>query len=489
MTKILFVNPNKWGRGITTIWLASHIAISKSKNCKVKLFDCTFYKNWTDSELVFNTENKQYKKTNYFEKVKFNDNDIYEDFQNEVNKFNPDLIFWSAFSAHIHGEGEYVNLQYGYELIQKTSHNALLITGGIQGTASIDYLFEAYPKIDLFISGDSELVLKEVLENFDSNETLINNKEKLKKIDGISYLSLNSKKPISNKRQKMISNLDEIPFYDYSEFDEKVFYRPYNGKVIKAIDYELSRGCIYSCSYCVETVIQKYYGFKKKTKNGAILNSNKFLRSKSAQRIYDELSYYKLKYGIELVRSQDTNFLTIDRKVLLELERLILDKPLNLKIYIETRPEGINEKTVKILKNLGVDGVGMGIELSSDEFRENNLNRFASQNKIINAFKILEKNHIKRTSYNIIGLPDQDENSILDTIKFNKKLKPDNVTVAFFSPFLGTMEEEKIHTQYKDIRNKKNLDPQLRYISKNSKISLEKLIFYKKNFTSMVFEN
>ena len=62
----------------------------------------------------------------------------------------------------------------------------------------------------------------------------------------------------------------------------------------------------------------------------------------------------------------------------------------------------------------------MGIELSGEEFRESELNRFANQNKIINAFKLLRENQINRTSYNIIGLPNQTEDSILNTIEFNK---------------------------------------------------------------------
>ena len=60
---------------------------------------------------------------------------------------------------------------------------------------------------------------------------------------------------------KIISDMDEISEYDYSLFDDQIFLRPYNGKVIKSVDYELSRGCVYACSYCVETTIQQYYGF------------------------------------------------------------------------------------------------------------------------------------------------------------------------------------------------------------------------------------
>ena len=38
-------------------------------------------------------------------------------------------------------------------------------------------------------------------------------------------------------------------------------------------------------------------------------------------------------------------------------------------------------------------------ELSSDKFREHNLNRFVDSKKIIRAFKILKKNKINTTAY------------------------------------------------------------------------------------------
>ena len=38
MAKVLLINPNKWGRGITHIWIASHAGILKRNNHKVELF-------------------------------------------------------------------------------------------------------------------------------------------------------------------------------------------------------------------------------------------------------------------------------------------------------------------------------------------------------------------------------------------------------------------------------------------------------------------
>ena len=118
MAKILFVNPNKWGRGITHIWIASHSGILKRNNHTVELFDATFYSDWSLNEVKFQTKNKMYKQTNYDDYLKFNSNNVLDDLQKKIFEFSPDFIFWSAISSHIHGEGEYVNIQNGYDLLK-----------------------------------------------------------------------------------------------------------------------------------------------------------------------------------------------------------------------------------------------------------------------------------------------------------------------------------------------------------------------------------
>jgi len=487
MARILLINPNKWGRGITHIWIASHSGILKRNNHRVELFDATFYSNWSLNEVQFQTDNKMYKKTNYDEFLKFNSNDILEDLQKKINKFNPDFIFWSAISSHIHGEGEYVNVQNGYDLIKDLdTKKAILLTGGLQATSATEIILKKMPKIKYLIGGESELVLLEILNNFNDQKNLKNTVVELDDINGISYLK--NKKFIQNKKQKIMNNLDQLSPYDYDIFEKQVLNRPYNGQVIKAVDYEMSRGCIYSCNYCVETIIQKYYGFQDfSSKTGAIKNFKSYLRSKSAKIIFDELKYLSKEKNVELVRCQDTNFLTNDRNVLLELAELINKSDLNIKIYIETRPEGINEKSIELLKKLKVDGVGMGIELSDSNFREDELNRFADQAKTINAFKLLKKNNIKRTAYNIIGLPNQDEKSILKTIEFNKILNPDNITVAYYSPYYGTKSQKKGNELGLFDEYESDVDSALRSKSKaDDTLPISRLNYYKKKFVTLV---
>ena len=480
MAKILFINPNKWGRGITHIWIASHSGILKRSGHKVELFDCSFFADWSLNEIKLQTDNKNYLKTDYEKLIEYSSKNIFESLQKKIDKFKPDFIFWSAISSHIHAEGEYVNIQNGYEIIDKVQcHHAIKITAGLQATSATEIVLNKMPNIDYLILGESELILKEILDLFDKDHSF-------KEIQGLAYCENN--KIIKNQRQKIFQNLNQLAPYDYDIFDDQVFLRPYNGKVLRAVDYELSRGCIYSCNYCVETIIQSYYGFNEfSKKTGAISNFKNYLRNKNASKIFEEIQYLSEYKNIELIRCQDTNFLTNDLKVLDDLGNKIEKSNLKIKLYIETRPEGINPKTIQLLKKLKVDGVGMGVELADESFRKDNLNRFASQKKTIEAFQLLKLNNIKRTAYNIIGLPLQDERSILATIDFNKILDPDNITVAYYSPYYGTKSqilgnEIGIFDDYEN-----DVDSAIRSKTKNSNgLDINKLNFYKKNFVKMV---
>ena len=310
------------------------------------------------------------------------------------------------------------------------------------------------------------------------------NTKLMRHINGVSFH--NGLDIVTNKPQKIISNLDLISPYDYNIFDKNVLKRPYNGKVINAIDYEISRGCIYSCSYCVETIIQKYYGFNEiNEKTGSIKNFKQYRRNKSALIIFNEIKELNKNLNISLFRMQDTNFLTIDRKVLEELSELIGESNLKIKLYIETRAEGINEKSISLLKKLKVDGVGMGLELADEKYRNDYLNRFVDQSKIINAFKMLKEAGIKRTAYNIIGLPNQTEDSIIKTLEFNHKIKPDTSIAAFYSIYRGTKLEQKADKEFLD-EDPYGMDPQIRSKSFKHNIPMEILQFYKDNFTYFV---
>ena len=86
MAKILLINPNKWGRGVTSIWIASHSALLKENGHEVDLFDATFYSQWTVDEVSYNTDNEQYLPTDYHGYVNFKETPILDDLQKKDGK-------------------------------------------------------------------------------------------------------------------------------------------------------------------------------------------------------------------------------------------------------------------------------------------------------------------------------------------------------------------------------------------------------------------
>jgi len=468
--KVLLINPNKWGRGITHLWIASHAGLIKSLNSEVSLFDCTFYSDWSESETDFNTANGQYMPTDYNNQIKFEPN-VIDALQSHIDSFRPNIIFVSAISSHIHGEGEYINIELANHLLSLVNKNgSLVIAGGIQPTDNPQRCKSLYPNIDYFISGDSEPVVKQLL---------------LEK-GGVSFAlqKLAVKNTTTLEAPKKRFSLSELPAYDYSIFSDQTLLRPYNGNVLRAVDYEMSRGCPYSCAYCVETVIQKYYNFNERNKLGVIDNFHQYLSLKSLGQIITELTYFESK-SIQLIRCQDTNFLSIPHTLLNKVADFIQDNGLKAKLYIETRPETISPTSIELLKRLNVGGVGMGVETAAESYKEDSLNRFASIKKTIKAFSLLKEAGIKRSAYNILGLPGQTINDIKATISLNKELDPDNITASFYSPFRGT-EAYKISNEYTP--ESQYSDSQLRSNTLSETLDIETLNYYKRNFATLVRE-
>ena len=157
------------GQRYTHIWIASHTAALEN-NHEVQLFDA-IHKNWTD-EVSFATGTAMFQPSDYKDFVKFKDEDVKSELQ-KINKFKPDLIFWSAISSHIHSEGEYVNIQNGYDLLKNINVNgAIKITGGLQATSDPDLVLKL-PNIDYLIMGESEIVLTSFANEIMKSEKLL----------------------------------------------------------------------------------------------------------------------------------------------------------------------------------------------------------------------------------------------------------------------------------------------------------------------------
>ena len=80
---------------------------------------------------------------------------------------------------------------------------------------------------------------------------------------------------------------------------------------------------------------------------GVLKAFNQYIAVKSLNNVKQEFQNFQ-KLGIEMLRCQDTNFLTIPRPFLNELSNFIDSSDINIGLYIETRPETISPSTIDI---------------------------------------------------------------------------------------------------------------------------------------------
>ena len=153
--------------------------------------------------------------------LKFNSNNILDDLQNKINDFLPDFIL-SAISSHIHGEGEHVNIQNGYDLLKDLDKKCNFDIRWFKSYFATEIILKKMNKINYLIRGESELVLLEALNNYDDCVKLKNNTEDLKKLT--EFLILKIKNFIKIK-QKIINDLDKLSPYDYDIFDNQSLIR------------------------------------------------------------------------------------------------------------------------------------------------------------------------------------------------------------------------------------------------------------------------
>ncbi|MBT6052565.1 MAG: B12-binding domain-containing radical SAM protein [Candidatus Scalindua sp.] len=424
---ILLLYPNLWGRAFTPIGLAMMSSVLKQRGHAVKLFDTTFYSCGGINEQSEGERYLSYKATDLSKYgVEFEKRDAVEELQGLLGEYKPGLIVFSIFSSHLHSEGEYNMYYHGKNLLDKTGVKDIpVVVGGIVPTVMPEKVLND-GIVSMVCLGECEDAIGELADKLDRKEDITNIKNIWVK-DG--------SKIYKNEARPLLQNLDDFPFMDLSIFNDKNFYRPYKGNVYRMIDAELSRGCIYRCDYCVETIMQNLYGFGKAGATNVL--TKEYHREKSVDRILEEFSFLKEKFNLQFIRFQDSNFLSMREHKLSELsERFPVD--VGLPFYIETRPEGLTEKRVSLLKKMGCVGVGMGLEIGSQLHRKEVLNRNCKDDTIIQACDNLRKNGMRATTYNIIGFPDETREDIMKTVELNRRARPEAMTVAFYSPYLGT---------------------------------------------------
>jgi len=339
----------------------------------------------------------------------------------EISAVQPEII---AYSINI---GNY-KYYYKLNLKLKKHFQFFSIFGGTHPTLNPDFI--SLKGVDSICIGEGEFAFLELADKMQAHLDYTKVENIWVKVNDVVYKNIN---------RPLIGDLDLLPFPDRDLIYKYEVYKRSHTKWVLA-----SRGCIYNCSYCYNSAINKI------TKSNSI-------RSRSADNVISELLVIKQNFSPKKIHFID-DILNYDQQWIIDFLIKYKEK-IKIPFIAIIRLNLINENIVKLLKVAGCYLVECGIETGNEAFREKVLNRHMTNEKIIEACNLLKKYGIKILSLNILGLPDETVDMARETLALNKTCHVDYASSSIFQPYPGTelakyaLSKEYYNDQIQSIRN------------------------------------
>ncbi len=230
---------------------------------------------------------------------------------------------------------------------------------------------------------------------------------------------------IKNPVRPLIEDLDTLPFPDFDLFDFENLDRSKNFTAMVM----LSRGCLFSCTYCGNSQFRNIYP-----------NKQKYCRFRSPEKAIELLELLLKKYPfIKFIEFRDAIF-NMYKEWFYEFMPMYIEK-IHLPFNCNLRFDVLDEEMVKMLKDGGCYMIDIGLENGNEEFRRKYLHRNMKNDHMIQVSKWFRKYKITALTYNIVGLPYETLELSLETVKLNAKLDVDKVIPNIFYPYPMTILE------------------------------------------------
>ena len=270
--------------------------------------------------------------------------------------------------------------------------------------------------IDAVCIGEGEYVCLDFVNYFSEYGKLDLNADSfwVKDLDGTIY-----KNPV----RPYITDMDELPFPDLGIFDYRNLRSNMQQNTAEVI---VSRGCIYSCTYCANAQLRNIYPDKA--------HYARFRSPENAVRLLERV--LEKDPGIECFSFNDA-ILNVYEKWFYEFTALYKER-IKKKYVCNLRFDLLNEKMIKELADSGCYLVTIGLENGNEDFRNKYLQRAMKNDHIVDVSHMLKNAGIIVNSYNIIGLPHETLPLSLETVKLNARMHTDSIVISFFYPYPTT---------------------------------------------------
>jgi len=216
-----------------------------------------------------------------------------------------------------------------------------------------------------------------------------------------------------------VQDLDELPFPDWSLFEPKSFRISYDFWKFPTSMVQLSRGCTFKCNYCPYIIVE---------------NSTRF---RAPERVVDEMKEGIRQFGFKSFKFRDPLF-GLDRKRVLKLAELIGGLPRKIQFSIESRIDLMRPETLKMLKEVGLTAITVGIETPSEETLRQYKRAPINDDRQREFVALCRELGVRTVAGFMIGFPEDNEKAIRDVYRYAKAVNPTWANFNIVTPYPGT---------------------------------------------------
>lgn len=319
-----------------------------------------------------------------------------------IYEAKPDLL---CFSCYIW------NLSYAEEIIEdikKILPKVTIWAGGPEVSYDAPKFLKRHPEVDGIMCAEGEKTLTELISYYEIG------KSQGKSLDGINGIVYQENKTIHQTPLRDIMNMDDLvfPYEDLKDFEHKIIY------------YESSRGCPFSCSYCLSSIDKK-------------------LRFRSFSLVEKELEFF-LAHKVPQVKFVDRTF-NCKKSHAMAIWTYIKEHDNGItNFHFEVAADLLTEDEIALIQTMrpGLIQLEIGVQ-SMNEKTLAEIHRKTDFEEITRKVKAVQKGENVHQHLDLIaGLPYENYESFGHSFNDVYALKPEQLQLGFLKVLKGSYMAE-----------------------------------------------
>ena len=319
-----------------------------------------------------------------------------------IYEAKPDLL---CFSCYIW------NLSYAEEIIEdikKILPKVTIWAGRPEVSYDAPKFLKRHPEVDGIMCAEGEKTLTELISYYEIG------KSQGKSLDGINGIVYQENKTIHQTPLRDIMNMDDLvfPYEDLKDFEHKIIY------------YESSRGCPFSCSYCLSSIDKK-------------------LRFRSFSLVEKELEFF-LAHKVPQVKFVDRTF-NCKKSHAMAIWTYIKEHDNGItNFHFEVAADLLTEDEIALIQTMrpGLIQLEIGVQ-STNEKTLAEIHRKTDFEEITRKVKAVQKGENVHQHLDLIaGLPYENYESFGHSFNDVYALKPEQLQLGFLKVLKGSYMAE-----------------------------------------------